>query len=142
MKNNEIIVTVTSDMELQNSYGEEMGQFINNLSQYARIFDKSIHVYGDDSEYVLLHLKCQQDFANNKLKCKGYLFLNEVYEMLNLPKTKIGAIVGWIYDEKNPVGDNFVDFGIFQLHNKDAVNGVSSTFILDFNVDGEILSRI
>ena len=61
--------------------------------------------------------------------------------MLGIPKTKAGHVVGWIYDEKNPVGDNYVDFGIYDLYNERSrafVNGYERTILLDFNVDGNI----
>ena len=63
--------------------------------------------------------------------------------MLGIDRTKAGNIVGWIYDEKHPVGDNFVDFGIYVLDNekaRDFVNGRERSILLDFNVDGDILS--
>ena len=90
-----------------------------------------------------MFLKQQQSYANDLLKSRGHLFLNEVYDLLGIQRTKAGNIVGWIYDEKNPVGDNFVDFGIYDINrpkNRDFVNGYERTIILDFNVDGDILS--
>ena len=65
--------------------------------------------------------------------------------MLGIPVTKAGQVVGWIYDEKNPVGDNYVDFGIFNIHrepSRDFVNGREPSVLLDFNVDGNILDMI
>ena len=53
--------------------------------------------------------------------------------------------MGWIYDEKNPKGDNFVDFGIYDITkevNRDFVNGYERTILLDFNVDGPIYNLI
>lgn len=41
------------------------------------------------------------------------------------------------------IGDNFVDFGIFDTNddrNFDFINGYKNTAILDFNVDGNILN--
>ena len=90
-------------------------------------------------------MKCQQAYANEKLKAKGYLFLNDVYKMLGIPATKAGQIVGWIYDEKNPIGDNFVDFGLYDMNKpvvRDFVNGYERTILLDFNVDGNILEMM
>ena len=90
-------------------------------------------------------LKRQQNFANEKLQTNGFLFLNDVYEMIGIPKTKAGQIVGWIYDEKNPVGDNFVDFGIYDVNNeakRDFVNGYERSILLDFNVDGNIWDKM
>ena len=93
----------------------------------------------------LFFLKRQQDWANERLKARGYLFLNEVYESLGIPRTKAGQVVGWVYDAKNPKGDNYVDFGIYNLHDekaRDFVNGYERSIWLDFNVDGNILDLI
>ena len=89
----------------------------NTLSPYARIFDCGNTGWNDDPEQTLWFLRQQQNWADEKLKAQGYLYLNTVLEDLGFPKTKIGHEVGWIYDEKNPHGDNFVDFGIFDVNN-------------------------
>ena len=115
----------------------------NEYSDYARFFDDGCNGWSKDPEFNLMFLKQQQSYANDLLKTRGYLFLNEVYDLLGIQRTKAGNIVGWIYDEKNPVGDNFVDFGIYDINrpkNRDFVNGYERTIILDFNVDGDILS--
>lgn len=114
----------------------------NRYSEFARFFDDGCTGWSKDSEYNLMFLKHQQNHANDMLKSRGYLFLNDVYDMLGIPKTKAGQIVGWVYDEENPIGDNFVDFGIFDIYNekaRDFVNGYERTILLDFNVDGNIL---
>lgn len=117
----------------------------NVYSDYARFFDDGCTGWTKDPEYNLMFLKDQQRYANDRLKTKGSLFLNEVYDMLGIPRTKAGACVGWVYDEKHPNGDNFVDFGIYDLYNekaRDFVNGYERTILLDFNVDGNILDLI
>ena len=117
----------------------------NMYSDYARIFDNGSMGWTKDPEYNLMFLKLQQNQANDRLKAQGYLFLNDVYDMLGIPRTKAGQIVGWIYDEDNPVGDNFVDFGIYDIYNEkacDFVNGRERSIVLDFNVDGNILDMI
>lgn len=114
-------------------------------SIYAKFFDDGCTGWTKDPEYNLMFLKDQQRYANDLLQSKGHLFLNEVYDMLGIPRTKAGQAVGWIYDEKNPVGDNFVDFGMYDLYNekaRDFVNGYERTILLDFNVDGNILDMI
>lgn len=114
----------------------------NAISVYAKFFDCGNAGWEDDPEQTLWFLKLQQDYANEKLKRRGYLFLNEVYEMLDIPRTKAGQEVGWIYDEKCPNGDNFVDFGIWDVHkpeNRRFVNGYEKAILLDFNVDGNIM---
>lgn len=117
----------------------------NIYSDYARFFDESCECWEKDSEYNLLFLRAQQQYANDKLKAQGYLFLNDVYDMLGIPRTKAGQIVGWVFDDKHPLGDNYVDFGIYEVNresNRAFVNGYERTILLDFNVDGNILEYI
>lgn len=117
----------------------------NTISDYARFFDDGCVGWTKDPEYNLMFLKDQQRYANDLLKSRGHLFLNEVYDMLGINRTKAGQVVGWIYDEKNPVGDNYIDFGIYDLYDdkkRDFVNGIERTILLDFNVDGDILNMI
>ena len=114
----------------------------NECSGYARYFDDTCPGWSKDPEFNLMYLRRQQDYANELLKAKGHLYLNEVYDILGLPRSKAGQIVGWVYDEKNPIGDNYVDFGIYEQNrakNRDFVNGYEKTILLDFNVDGNIL---
>ena len=121
----------------KNSIGE-----FEDFSQYAKVFCDGCVGWTKEQEYNLKFLKYVQNYCNDLLKTKGHLFLNEVYDILGIPRTKAGAVVGWIYDEKSPIGDNFVDFGIRNERNNDFVNGYTSDCILDFNVDGNILDYI
>lgn len=114
-------------------------------SDYAKIYDSGNTGWCKDPEANLMVLRRMEDYANDKLKEKGHLFLNEVYDMLGFPRTRAGQEVGWIYDEKEPVGDNYVDFGIYDFakpKNADFVNGYERSIVLDFNVDGPILDMI
>lgn len=114
----------------------------NLYSPYSIVFDDGNVGWDKDPEKTKFFLVQQQNYANEILKAKGHLFLNEVYEMLGAQLTKAGQSVGWVYDEESPVGDNFVDFGIFDIHKPkacDFVNGYERAIILDFNVDGNIL---
>ncbi len=70
---------------------------------------------------------------------RGYIFLNEIYEDLGFESTETGNVVGWLLGN----GDSHVDFGIFRGDQTiDFVNGREATILLDFNVDGSILSLI
>lgn len=113
----------------------------NLYSDYARFFDESCAAWKNDPEYNLMFLKAQQQYANDLLKSRGRLFLNEVYRMLGIDETKAGQVVGWVYDAECPVGDNFVDFGIYDMSKERVrafVNGYETNILLDFNVDGNI----
>lgn len=117
---------------------------ILSTSKYARYFDESCSTWDKDPHQNLIFLKTQQSYANDLLKMRGYLFLNEVYHMLGLPKTKDGEVVGWIHDVDDALSldDGFVDFGIFSKLNEDFVKGKRNSTLLDFNVDGNILNEI
>lgn len=131
---NETVTTETVDVADPNHY-----------SPYAIVFDDGNTGWDKDPELTKFFLIQQQNYANDLLKSRGHLFLNEVYDMLGAKRTKAGAQVGWVYDEKNASGDNFVDFGIFDINNpkaRDFVNGYERVIILDFNVDGVILDLI
>ena len=113
----------------------------NSYSDYARFFDESCAAWQNDAEYNLTFLKAQQQYANDLLKARGRLFLNEVYRMLGIDETKAGQVVGWVYNPDNPTGDNFVDFGIYNMQRERVrafVNGYEPNILLDFNVDGVI----
>lgn len=107
-------------------------------SIYARFFDEFSSSWQREPEYNRIFLTCQQNYANDTLRARGHIFLNEVYDSLNLPRSKAGAVVGWVLSND---GDNFVDFGIFDDNRERArafVNGQEGSILLDFNVDGVI----
>ena len=114
-------------------------------SDYARCFDCGCRGWEKDAEYNLMFLRHTQDYFNDLLRSRGSVVLNEVYDYLGFPRSKAGAVVGWIYDEKNPKGDNYIDFGIYNIHDeacRNFVNGYERSIWLDFNVDGYILDLI
>lgn len=117
----------------------------NQYSDYAKIFDESCAGWTKDPEKNLMFIKLQQAHANDKLQAEGVLFLNDVYAMLGFPKTSAGQVVGWIYDEECPNGDNYVDFGIYDVDRpkaRDFVNGYERSIVLDFNPDGIIYDKL
>lgn len=108
-------------------------------SRYSKFFDESSPNWSKTPDYNLFFLRTQQDWANNRLRANGFLFLNEVYEALGLPRTQPGQMVGW--KEGTEGGDGFVDFGLYQIgdeSNRAFINGLEHTVLLDFNVDGII----
>lgn len=117
----------------------------STIDDSSRIWYEGQPGWSKDPEFNLMYLKKQQAYATDLLKHQGYLFLNDVYEILGFPKTAAGQQIGWIYDEKNPIGDNFVDFGIYDINNTQKanfVNGYERSIILEFNHDGNILEYI
>ena len=140
----EIIIKIDCDAEdLSNSNkksGTENGKC--DASIYARFFNSSCPGWSKDPEMNKLFLKQIENYFNDRLRAQGYLFLNDVYEHLGFARSRIGQVVGWLYDEKNPIGDNYVDFDIFSDRNQEFINGMNTDALLDFNVDGNLLDRI
>mgnify|MGYP001085610848 CR=1 FL=1 len=115
----------------------------SDYGPYAKVFDDTHSDWKQDPEMNIFYLRARQAQANDMLKSQGHLFLNEVYDMLGFKRTKAGAVVGWIYDDKKPYGDNFVDFGMTEVRRHDAGSDeYKRAFILDFNVVGDITSKI
>lgn len=118
-------------------------------SPYARFFDETCPSWEKNPEYNLMFLRCVESNANDRLRAQGWLLLNDVYEMLGIPKTNAGMVVGWTYVDpdkgENPNGDNYISFGIYDLYKqgcRDFVNGYERSILLDFNVDGVIYDKI
>lgn len=126
-------------------YIDTEGNPLDNISEYARFFDASSDNFAKDPEYNMMFLRRQQDYANEMLKARGHLFLNEVYDLLDIPRSKAGQVVGWVYDKNgNTKGDNYVDFGLYRNNQgtRRFVNGLEYNILLDFNVDGVIYDII
>lgn len=129
----EVIITVINNGEIiSNDIIDVKKRDVTGLSKYARYFDPGCPGWTNDRDYNMLYLKFQQTYANDFLKARGHIFLNEVYDMLGLPRTKDGCIVGWTLG-------SYVDFGLDNEINKDPEQRY---LILDFNVDGCILDKI
>jgi len=108
-------------------------------SLYGAWFDEANRNWSKNNGYNYTFLDNQQQWANLQLKSRGHLFLNEVYDLIGLPRTPEGAIVGWIYYGKEG-SDGYVDMGFHK--NPDFVAGFERNVFLDFNVDGVIYDKI
>lgn len=109
----------------------------SDYSPYARFFDEASRHWENNAEYNMLFLHSAQEYMNHRLRAYGHLFLNEVYDYLDIPRTQAGNRMGWVYDEKNQIGDPYVDFNIFKVNRpaaRDFVNGYEKSILLDFNV--------
>jgi hypothetical protein len=110
---------------------------------YCMFFDATTSkAYEDNMDYNRMTLRATQQYANDKLKSDGFLFLNDILDELGMQKTKLGQIVGWVYKPENSNGDNYVDFRVLEVNKETSDGGYVMAFLLDFNVDGNILDLI
>lgn len=156
-----VLELVGPDKERELRYGSEEREFVTDTkngpkvvnkntvdinkptSIYARLFTEFNPNWSPQPEYNVIFLRAQQNYANDMLRARGHVFLNEVYDMLGLDRTTAGAVVGWVL---NGEGDNCIDFGIFEGQNQDGffdfVTGREGSIMLDFNVDGVVHDKI
>ena len=117
-------------------------------SQYARFFDEANINWDKSPEQNMYFLKMVQNQMNDKLKARGHVFLNEVYDALGFDRSEAGQLVGWVWNKDNTAmeaGDGYIDFGIFDGNNyakRAFVNGDERSILLDFNIDGMIYDLI
>lgn len=110
----------------------------NLQSDYAVYFDSKSRNYETNPDYNRMFLKAQQAFANDKLQTRGHLFLNEVLDDLDLPRTPAGQIVGWTKDGP----DGYVNFRIVEVERETEDGRHEPALLLDFNVEGNIWERM
>ena len=110
----------------------------NLQSDYAVYFDSKSRSYETNPDYNRMFLKAQQAFANDKLQTRGHLFLNEVLDDLDLPRTPAGQIVGWTKDGP----DGYVNFRIVEVERETEDGRHEPALLLDFNVEGNIWEKM
>ena len=110
----------------------------NLQSDYAVYFDSKSRNYETNPDYNRMFLKAQQAFANDKLQTRGHLFLNEVLDDLDLPRTPAGQIVGWTTDGP----DGYVNFRIVEVERETEDGRHEPALLLDFNVEGNIWEKM
>lgn len=111
------------------------------VSQYARLWSKdTTQSWSPQMDYNLVTLQARQQYANDMLRLKGHVLLNDVYDSLGLDRTKAGCVVGWVKGH----GDDYIDFGIFDHPDRfiDFMRGREGAILLDFNVDGVVYDLI
>ena len=127
----------------------------SRISGYGRYFEKYTRDgdgntvvnpnWEENNEYNMMFLRAMEKQANRILRARKRLFLNEVYQMLGLPISKAGQVVGWVYDPENQNGDNYVSFGLLDdgpdMYS-DYVYGNDPAIFLNFNVQGDVWSMM
>lgn len=114
---------------------------------FQRFFDESNTNWSKSSEGNKFFLRGKEKWADKMLKERGFLFINEVYEMLEFPENEwsdAGQIYGWKYykdpnEAKFHHAANYVSFGLLKetTQHRAFINGSEPSILLEFNVDPE-----
>ena len=116
------------------------------VSMYARFFDELSRWYEKDPEYNLMFLIKMEDKVNEDFEMRGHYYVNEVYDLLDIPRTRAGHTDGWVWDESKTAEEQRISFGLDNVHNQSVRrfrNGHEKAVLLDFpNVQKNILGKI
>ena len=125
-------------------YDKMAESVIPEYSPYARIIDENASVWDPSDDITELNIHAQLNYMNDILRTRGYLFLSDVYDALGIPRTPASQVVGWLW--KKGDGDHYVSFGDIEGHRiqfwDDSRRRTVANYLLDFNVDGEIVNEI
>lgn len=119
---------------------------------YQRYFTRHNGHWDKSPDRMHFFFKAEQEALNNLLKSRarsnpkgiGIVTFNEVLERLgfDIPDDGSGLVTGWIFDERNPVGDNYIEFDITRCHLPGEKGTLEEAYSIDFNVDGNIYKEL
>jgi hypothetical protein len=112
---------------------ETDGTYFTTFGQASSSWSPGVH----HEEYNWLFLKAQQNYANDLLNARGYIFLNDVLNILGLPPTPIGQLIGWDRDLADAGAEAIVNFGCWDSDDEN----VDNTIDLKFYTMGVIEAR-
>lgn len=144
--------TITSTVKDENGKKKKMTEqvpvVIEGISPYVVFYDKNTsREWTSSPTFNHSFLIGQQNAANDLLRIRtstmrrkgkrGWVFLNEVLEMLGLDQTPTGAVCGWLspLEGEEAEGDDYIDFGMTEWNDDGSV-------MLDFNCQGMIYDKI
>lgn len=115
----------------------------------GRFFDRSTTFeFSENASSNQIFVKHQENFFNEKLAQRGYVFLNEVYEGLGFKPTPEGQVLGW-FCEKGQEHERIRFFDEDRQKSQDILlkalqnDDISAAALwLNFNVDGVIYDKL
>ena len=105
---------------------------------HSRLFDCTCRGYEKNAHLNWYTLKNFQTICNRKLQLKKHLYLNEVYDMLDMPCSQAGQSLGWLAEPEDGTWDNYIDFGLGDEPGPDAEPDMWITP----NVPGIIIDKV
>lgn len=127
--------------DVEGSDGKMQELVVGSFGPYTRWFDHTNPNWRKNHELNRIFLKANEDNANQLLQRQGYLFLNDVYDALGIPRSDVGQLVGWYVGGE---GDDYVDFGGYEPEDTtiNPATGEPPSILLDFNPDGVVYNFI
>lgn len=130
------IVTLPTEKNYQ---GPFVFHFNAETSEYFDIPDSR----ATSPAYNRMFLKQIQNYCNDQLEIRGYLFLNDVLDQLGIRRTPAGALVGWMRKDKTENGLGYIDFNIYDNYRyyaeSEGKDGGRRDYVLTMNVDPGVI---
>lgn len=127
--------------DVEGSEGMMQELEVGSFGPYTRWYDPTNVNWRNDHEMNRIFLKSNEDFFNQQLQRQGFVFLNDIYDALGIPRSSVGQLVGWVIGGN---GDDYIDFGGFEPKDKtnSPITGEPPSILLDFNPDGIVYDFI
>lgn len=124
---------------------EDVHDARHNVSRtaFARWFDQTNAMWTNQPGENRFLISSAQNYFNDILNRRGYVFLNEIYTHLGFQPVPEGQTMGWIRNEEFP--DSVIDFDIFNSQASESrafVNDLTPNVILDFHGISYILADL
>lgn len=124
---------------------EESNSARNKVSRtaFARWFDQTNSMWTNQSGENRFLIANSQNYFNDLLNRRGYVFLNEVYTHLGFQPVPEGQTMGWIRNSDFP--DAVIDFDVFNSQSSESrafVNDLTPNVLLDFHGVSYILGEL
>lgn len=115
---------------------------VTNYNAFSEIFDESNRNWTKDPAKNRRFLAQVENYANDLLEARRYVFLNDVRNMLGFEPTDAGQVYGWTCKASDPLSvKRRISLGIFDLGSnideatKAFLDGIERNVWLEFNVD-------
>lgn len=136
--------TIQQQIEYKDKNGKSKTKEITTINPLSKasltyMFDHHVPTWDKSPGYNQNYLDGVQDWANIQLKKRGHLFLNDVFDLLQIPRTQDGQLLGWVFRDLGN-NDMYIDLG----HRNDGefLAGYKRDVMLEFNIHGPILGEI
>ena len=124
----------------------------NVVSPYGRYFTRHNKHWDRSPDAVKIFFLSEQNYMNDQLKGRaltnafgvGTYTMNEAFERLDFdaPEDGSGLYNGWIYDEKNPYGDNYIELDVTPCMIPGDTGRLEQAYYVEFNFDGNIAKEL
>lgn len=78
--------------------------------EFVTVYNEKSKFFRDEFRLNRIALETKQTYANDKLRARGHLFLNEVLDILDVPRTREGQFAGWVWRKYH--FETLVSFGL------------------------------